>query len=449
MSKNPNYHKLLYEILFTSLKIPFISKITLSLYIRMGTYQRKRNRNPWRRLPKGCTFIMYEPRFKYILKELEERELNVVILARGIFDYLFQKHLSEYTDKSKRNFGEYALDAYERYKEERGHYLKDCTYISNILKKHFSASTIILPKYNDDYTLELVQAFHNTGWTTIVYDREGTVTKKRLELVPLRVSRMAPECDYIIVYNETHKAFFEKVFSLSDIQKPKIVVMGNPASDEWFQNDKLAKLNTGDFVPGCKKITFFAFGEFSYVYDAAYLEGKDQVWRGLLADIHDALADHLMMYPNDELRYKRGPKGNRDYWAGSENLLKLPNAKLIPSKADSNSLIVDSDFILAFQTTALIDAMHTNKVIIYCAWGQNYEELKDGLMDFEEYARDGAILHAHSSKELKNILSRDPREVTVNLKARKKIREFFTTNPDGRVAIRFADWSVETFSPNS
>jgi len=413
----------------------------LSLYIKMGTYQRKGNQSPFQRLQKGSIFIIYEPRFKYILKELEDRGINIIILSRGIFDYRFEIHLSEYKKKTG-DFKEYSLAKYERYKNERHRFLEDCTFISNKIKQHFSSSTIILPKYNDDYTLELVQAFHNAGWTTIVYDREGTVTKKRLEQIPPIVSRMAPECDYVIVYNETHKAFFERVFFLSDTPKPKIVVMGNPASDELFRNDKLENVSARDLVPGRRKITFFAFGEFSYIYDSVYLKGKDQIWRDLLTDIHDTLADHLKKNLKDELRYKRGPKGNRDYWAGSENLLKLPNAKLIPSTADSNLLIVDSDFILAFQTTAIIDAMHTNKVIIYCAWGKNYEELKDGLIDFEEYARDGAILHARSSKELKNILSRDPKEITVNMNDRKKIREFFTSNPDGNVATRFANWFV-------
>lgn len=193
---------------------------------------------------------------------------------------------------------------------------------------------------------------------------------------------------------------------------------------------------------------FFAFGEFSYIYDAEYLKDKKEgVWRGLLLDIHQALADHLQDQPGDELRYKRGPKGNRDYWAGSEMLLALSNADLVSNVANSNELITWANFILAFQKTAIIDEMHTEKVIIYCAWGDHYQELKKDLIDFEEYARVGAILHARSPEELRHLLLLDPRKVEINVAARKAIRELFTTNPDGMVAKRFAVWVVDEILP--
>ena len=130
------------------------------------------------------------------------------------------------------------LDSYPRYAEERSRYLKDCTYIAKLLKAHLAALAIILPKYNDDYTLEVVQAFHDAGWTTIVYDREGTVTRKRLDYVAPIVAEQAPTCDYVIAYNDTHKAFFEKVIRLSGIEPPSVIVMGNPALDEWFEEQR-------------------------------------------------------------------------------------------------------------------------------------------------------------------------------------------------------------------
>jgi CDP-glycerol glycerophosphotransferase (TagB/SpsB family) len=156
--------------------------------------------------------------------------------------------------------------------------------------------------------------------------------------------------------------------------------------------------------------------------------------------VHDSLTAHLRDHPEDHLLYKRGAKGNRDYWQGSERLLALENARLVPSTASANRLIAASDVVIAFQTTALIDAMHTDKVLIYCAWGDRYEELKGGLIDFEGFARVGAILHARSPAELRQFLALQPREVKMDLAARKRIRESFTANPDGMVASRFADW---------
>ena len=200
----------------------------------------------------------------------------------------------------------------------------------------------------------------------------------------------------------------------------------------------LRDTSSNSYFSSKRKILFFAFGEFSYIYDTEYTKGKDQVWRSLLADIHETLVDHLFIFPNDDLLYKRGPKGDRDYWSGSEELLKHSNVNLIPSDKNANELIAESDVILAFQTTAVFDAMHTNKIIIYCAWGENYQDLKSGLIDFEGYACEGAILHAHSPEELKYFLSLNLRNIIIDVQARKRIRESFTSNPDGRVANRFA-----------
>jgi len=84
--------------------------------------------------------------------------------------------------------------------------------------------------------------------------------------------------------------------------------------------------------------------------------------------------------------------------------------------------------------------MHTDKIIIYCAWSENYQKLKNELIRFDEYAQTGAILHARSPEELKQMLSLERNKVVVNTAARKKIRELFTMNPDGMVARRFVEW---------
>lgn len=434
--------RIYFALIIISIKIPLIDKFVINFYIKNGAYQSKRN--SFQPLQKKCLFIMYEPRFENVLNELEKKGVNVVILARGVFDYLFLKHLSDYKIKCKGVIVERELEKYFHYKKEREKYRVSCKEITRKIMRYYCPSAVILPKYNDDYTLDLIQAFSDTGWVTVIYDREGTIPKKRIDLMPTIISPMAPTCNYIIVYNNEHKLFFDKIFSLTDIKKPQVVIMGNPGSDEWFKKNKRIINNV------CKEktkiITFLAFGEFSYVYHKSYLIGKEEVWRGLLTDIHETLKVHVLKNKNDILWYKRGPKGKRDYWLGSEELLRLNNVKLISNTANTNLLMQDSDLIIAFQTTALIDAMHTNKIIIYCAWGPNYDALKDGLINFEKYALDGAILHAKSPTELMNLLMLNFNKIDINFEARKKCRELFTSNPDGNVSKRFAEWYIKMSS---
>ena len=248
-----NAYGLYFMLLHLLLRTPFIRGVVLSLHVTAGTYRvcnvAGRNdagpaKTPGDRLrqflslyqrvrrhmrpsqERHAVFVVHEPRFRRIVDEMNARGIDVLVLGRGFFDYLFQQHLSEYLRIHQRAFGEYALEAYERYKIDRSRYLRDCTYVADLMKRYFSIELIVFPKYNDDFTLEMIQAFHDAGWTTVVYDREGTVTKKRLEMIPPIVARQAATCDAVITYNNTHKAFFERVFELSNVLKPEIVVMG-------------------------------------------------------------------------------------------------------------------------------------------------------------------------------------------------------------------------------
>jgi hypothetical protein len=49
----------------------------------------------------------------------------------------------------------------------------------------------------------------------------------------------------------------------------------------------------------------------------------------------------------------------------------------------SNGLIVNADCIIGFQTTALIEAMVTEKLIIYTFWGEAREKLSLDLIPFK------------------------------------------------------------------
>ncbi len=429
-------HNLAYNLLWMTLQIPFINKITLFFYIQFSRYQREKNF--WIQKSLCKSVMIYEPRFSNILSELHKRDIHVALLPRGIFDYLFSKYLAVYKSKSSF-FQEFALEKYFPYKKERLHFFNACKFVIKILGKTFPTKTIILPKYNDDFTLELIKAFDSLSWKTIVYDREGTVNENRLRKVPPIVAKMAVNCNYLITYNDRHKMFFDRVFKLSDLKKPVIKIIGNPASDEWF-NRFVPKNSFDKLILKNNIISFFAFGEFSYVYDSDYLKGKREVWKSLLTEIHNVLSNHLDSNKEKKILYKRGPKGNRDYWHGSLDLLTRSNAELMLNTANSNQIILNSDIIIAFQTTVIIDAMHTDKIIIYCAWGENYNEIKHEMLDFESYAEMGAILHAKSAKDLKNYLEINPKNIKINFKARKEIRELFTNNPDGSVASRFVNW---------
>lgn len=429
-----------YWIVRALLLIPYINKYLIYNYIdknlNSGNFQKN--------IDEINLFLIYEPRFSRIVDEFSARGIKVGFLSRRYFDLCFRYHLNEYLMESKRNYGEYALRTYQKHQNSRAAYLRCCKIFAKTLKRYSSSSLILLPKFNDDYTLELIQAFDEEGWEAVVYDREGTVTPERLRKIAPVVAEMAPSCNSIITYNDTHLEFFKRVFLLAKKTPPQLLTIGNPLSDAWFDFGSIAPSEIWPKIAR-KKILFFAFGEFSYVYDYDYLQNKDHVWRDLLFDIHSALVNHFERNQEDWLVYKRGPKGDRDYWAGSEDLLVQKNVVLADPNLNSNTLIKSADLIIAFQTTAIIDALHTDAPVIYCGWGENYANLRGNLINFEEMALDNAIYYADSPEKLKLFLAMPLNQIMVNLQARKRWREMYTSNPDGMVAARFVDWIDENF----
>ena len=440
MNKKSFFLILKYRIVSALLFIPFVRKWLIYNFLDENSHIRVGQKN----LKEVDLFVMYEPRFSRIIDEFSKKNIKVGFLSRRYFDLIFRYHLHEYLLEGKRNYGEYALRTYQKYQASRRLYLRCCKDFARVLKHYSTSSLILLPKFNDDYTLELIEAFNEVGWDVVVYDREGTVTPERLRKIAPVVSEMAPNCNAIITYNETHLEFFKRVF-LEKCPVPELVMLGNPLSDEWFDSASIAPISLWP-TSAEKKVLFFAFGEFSYVYDYDYLKNKDQVWRGLLFDIHFVLSSHFEQSHKEWLVYKRGPKGERDYWGGSEELISCENVTLADPHLSANSLIKEADLIIAFQTTAIIDAMHTDTPIIYCGWGDNYSELRGSLINFEEMALNNAIYYADSPQKLKQLLSLPMGQFKVNSQARRRAREVFTRNPDGKVAARFVDWMDMKFN---
>ena len=74
--------------------------------------------------------------------------------------------------------------------------------------------------------------------------------------------------------------------------------------------------------------------------------------------------------------------------------------------ADARDLIVATDMVVGFQTTALYEAVAARRSVVYAAWGEEYERLRGGLIPFHE-APQGCLTHASSAQELAAVLSAD------------------------------------------
>ena len=140
---------------------------------------------------------------------------------------------------------------------------------------------------------------------------------------------------------------------------------------------------------------------------------------------------------NDELIYKTYQASQRDYFIGVEKLKKLSNVSFFDEKDNTFDLINDSDVIIGFQTAALIEAMYTDKPIIYCGWGESFKKIKDTLIDYHILGINNGITHARNSLELKNLMTSNLESFYYNFEERKEIRYKYMHNEHGDVAKNF------------
>jgi len=381
--------------------------------------------------------MIYEPRFRYIVSEFEKNGYNVIFIARKTFENLFFHFCKNYIKDRDRNKHIYCHLLYIKAKKERKQYYDAGRKVSKIIKRILKTNKIILPKINDDYTIEVVNALTDTGWKTFVYDREGTVSPKRLEYVPPILSQYDIRASAIICYNERHT----KVIKASNINgniKGDIHINGNPYGDYWFDDKK--ELSRPLFKTNEKQRTvlYFSFGIKNYIhhYYDDDLEVDSYNWKDMLTEIHDVFFNYFSN-SNDILIYKYGHKTARDHFEGSEKLRALKNVHTCQDNFDANQLIKESDLIIGFQTTALLEALYTDIPIIYPSWGNTHEKIKDTMIEFHHAGKTKGVFHADSIYSFENLLKDNDINDKINFESRKKFRMKYMNNEDGMAAQRF------------
>jgi hypothetical protein len=118
------------------------------------------------------------------------------------------------------------------------------------------------------------------------------------------------------------------------------------------------------------------------------------------------------------------------------------NLKVIGGAGVANELIQRSELIIAFQTTAVIEAMLLKRRVIYTAWDENYNRyLLDDLLPFHQ-AR--GIVVAQSREQFGEVCRRffagDYRDFefsTEDDEARDRFVNEYLYRPDGHVCERF------------
>jgi len=305
--------------------------------------------------------------------------------------------------------------------------------------KKYSICAVIAPSDNFFYVRELISALHDRKIPYYVIDKEGTICPAYFEHFAKYIKDHCPLiADHILVWSDRQRDFWLKTGVVSDM----ITVTGQPRSDFWKQSDRwLTKKQLG--IPGLrtghKLFLFFTYDPWAYTPDYM-VERGEMHWEELRHQTHDVLFNFARQHSEIDVVIKAHPQQVDLHElqatiarSGTNNVYLATGSKI------SNHLIVNADCIIGFQTTALIEAMVTDKPIIYTFWGEARDRWANDLIPFH---KSRGLTVASSQSELLQVLESSLNPTPILKEQREARHDFvneYLSSIDGLAAKRTID----------
>lgn len=390
-------------------------------------------------------------RFAWLDRANKDPAFELVHLPRAIVNPAWNYCLNDYIAASRSDgvTGEYALDRYyqPRFVKAREEFREYCVGAIEDVRSAFGIDVLIMPKLNDDWTIDFINAAKSLGLPVLVDDREGAITPKRLEVVPPRLrALMDIDFDFLCVHNDIHRELFIR----AELPPDKIVVNGAPQTDYWHRRDLwMARKKIHPALRDDRfLILFFSFGPRTYLN--FYYGDEQRDWSDLCADFHEVLLD-LLINHGDRIQIvnKSGGKPLRDQFPGREAFMKKAAPYMTPDNYveldgtySAFDLLSNADTVLGFQTSGMIEAMFKDMPIVYGAWGSFFTEIKDTLLPLHDCE---GVVHARSPlalrQTLESLITADASPVLSPRQkaARATMRKCYFARADGNVSLRLLD----------
>ncbi len=297
---------------------------------------------------------------------------------------------------------------------------------------------------HDRYVVEMVCVGQQRGIEWIVSEREGTGTEYTYQNEAERNrDSVTVTADYFIVANDGHKHMFE--LGRRDTVKD-IFVIGELDTDWWFHwNQKFTRKEYQVWDQYEKRVLFLTFGIRNYVSPYAFPDNPEFNWIQLLAEAEDEIFEFACRHPTVLVFYKMGHiEDNNPIFLDRCAKAGLKNVVPLDRSFSCNELILYSQLVVGFQTTAMYEAMFSNNPLFYIEWAIHPDiDRKTMLLQLADSGACTTIRSKrHFGEMLDNWAANDPRVCQVNpseLAARVRTRETMFFKADGRVAERVWD----------
>ncbi len=294
-------------------------------------------------------------------------------------------------------------------------------------------SLIITASDNFWWVREFITIGREHGVKTVVLDKEGTRSPYAVRGETERIRRLAPfMSDHIFVWSRRQRKFWRD----TGVADEDITVIGQPRSDLFFRENS----DTVDtlFPEARPLVTLFSYEDTAYIPPAEV--GPDgPSWRTMKRETHDEVARMAEAYPGYNFIVKAHPQQSdlRDL----QSRYQRENLAVIGGSSSANELIRRSALIIAFQTTAVIEAMMLGKPVVYTSWDDNCPRFASDLLPFHEAP---GVVVADSRQKFRDVCGRflggdagDFEFSSEVIEARRRFVDDYFHNPDGHVCERF------------
>ena len=323
------------------------------------------------------------------------------------------------------------------FEEAREKYRKFVFVIVVLLKSFFRHKALILPSDSFFWVREAVHMHRKKGIPVVVIDKEGVIAPYYFnEWIPIIKKNYPFISDHLIVWSERQRNFW----NLIGVNNNAITVVGQPRSDFFFHPERWKTRKELGLPQTGKIVLFFTYENDAYVPLKSMKEGRD--WSLLREETHKVIKEAAEKNRDTHFIIKCHPQ-QRDVDLVKKDFRGVKNAVVMTGSQSSNHLIVNSDVVICFQTTAFLDTHLTRKPIIYPAWGDLFDELKDeGMLPF--HRSKGAVICGNPQefeKSLENIASSGYEEIQSEkvLKERRIFIDDWFHNPDGNTGKRIME----------
>ena len=312
-------------------------------------------------------------------------------------------------------------------------YRRECELILEKLVKRVNPSLIITPSDVFYWIREFIAAARDRGIATVVIDKEGTISPYSFDAVAKRYREFTPFIsEHIFVWSERQRKFWAKI----GVDDARITVIGQPRSD-LLHHERKNDLDAF-FRRWQPLVTYFSYIHNAYIPHRLIL-AEQLDWGETLQQSHDEIYQLACDHPDYNFVIKTHPQ--QPDLDNLQQKYERDNLRVIGGSAVAYELLQRSELIIAFQTTALIEAMLLNKRVIYTYWDPLTKRLEKDLLPFHETP---GIVVARSLDEFRKACGRffasdnSQFEFTAQeLQARAEFVDRYLYKPDGRVCERF------------